>query len=81
MSDDTYYRNELALTGLDAWITREPDYDEGPPEPEPCCPEFTDMCTDKGHDCCDQCGGCLTCDLVLTLRESLKQAATVSDWK
>jgi len=44
MDDDNYYRNEFALAGLDAWITREPDYDDGPPDeddryPEGCCQE------------------------------------------
>lgn len=62
MSDDNYYRNELALAGLDAWITREPEYDDGPEEPEPCCPEFSRQCGEYAHDRCDRCNGCETCD-------------------
>lgn len=48
MSDDTYYRNELAMRGIDAWITREPDYDDGPPENDDRYPEG--CCQDCGED-------------------------------
>lgn len=81
MNDDRYSQNEHALSGLDAWITREPDYDEGLPEREPCCPEFTDMCADEnqqGHERCEACGGCVDRDLATRRQRTTDEGGTTN---